>query len=138
MTNLTTYIPEVRHPMIGGKNVTVAPLKVRQIPAFTRAITPVMGLLTGGNLLAAVASAGDDLIQAVSIATDEPATWIGDLEADEFLQLAAKVLEVNADFFVHRVAPAMTNASQTLTRILGETGSLSSSAPDLAGPASST
>ncbi len=136
--NLETYVPEIRHPLIGGKHVTVAPLKVRQIPSFTRAIAPVMVHLSSGDMVTAVAVAGDELIRAVAIATDESVEWLGELEADDFIRLASEVLEVNADFFVHRLTPAISRASGSLTRILGATPSPSSCQADSPGATAST
>lgn len=125
--SLETYVPEIRHPLIGGKNVTVAPLKVRQIPAFTRAISPIMGPLLAGDMLAAVSVGGEDLVRAIAIATGEPEDWLGDLLPDEFIQLAAAVVEVNADFFVHRVMPELTRTTSHLTTaLIGQTPSPSS------------
>lgn len=105
--NLDTYFPEVRHPVIGGKHIAIAPLKVRQIPPFMRAIGPAAGLLFSGDLAGALGAHGEELIHAVAVATDQPADWLGDLDADEFLRLVGDVVEVNADFFAHRVTPAL-------------------------------
>ena len=45
---------------------------------------------------------GDDLLTAVSIAVGKPRAWVDDLAADEAIVLAAKVIEVNADFLPGR------------------------------------
>lgn len=135
---LDTYINEPTLCLIGGKKISVSPLKVRQIPSFTRAVAPVMGLLTGGDMIAALGIAGDDLVKAVSIATNEPVDWLGDLDADDFVKLASTVLEVNADFFVHRLTPEITRASESLSKILGATLSPSSSVADSAGETAKT
>jgi hypothetical protein len=49
------------------------------------------------------------------------------------VELSAKVIEVNADFFVQKVLPAMQAAAGTLARIAsgGTSGSPGSAAPDL-------
>jgi hypothetical protein len=118
---LDTYINEPTLCQVGGKQIAVSPLKVRQIPAFTRAISPVMGPLMAGDILTAIAIAGDDLVRALSIATGEPVDWLGDLEADAFVKLASTVLEINADFFVRRLTPEITRVSESLSKILGAT-----------------
>lgn len=140
MTDLNTYVPEIRHPLIGGKTVTVAPLKVRQIPPFLRAAGPAAGLLFAGDLAGALGLHGEALIEAIAIATHEPADWLGDLDADEFLRLVGEVVEVNADFFAHRVSPALTATVDRLTSALtaGETPSPSSSPAGSAGTTAST
>lgn len=140
MTDLNTYIPEIRHPLIGGKNVTVAPLKVRQIPPFVRAIGPAFGPVASGDIAAAVGLHGEALIEALAIATGEPADWLGDLDADEFMRLVSEVVEVNADFFVHRIAPMLSASVAKVTRTPtpGATPSPSSSPADLAGKTATT
>ncbi len=138
--NLETYIPEIRHPLIGGKNVTVAPLKVRQIPPFVRAIGPAATQLFSGDLAGALGAYGDDLVRAVSVATDQPEAWLGDLDADEFLRLVGEVVEVNADFFGRRVAPVLEATVSKLSRSLtpGATPLPSSLPADLAGKTAKT
>lgn len=138
--SLDTYIPEIRHPLIGGKSVTVAPLKVRQIPPFLRAAGPAAQALFGGDLPGALARHGEALIQAMAVATGEPETWLGDLDADDFLRLVGEVVEVNADFFAQRVTPALEATVAKLTQALtpGATPSPSSSPADSAGATAST
>ena len=48
---------------------------------------------------------GDDLLSAIAIAVSKPRPWVEDLAADEAIVLAAKVIEVNADFFTRMVLP---------------------------------
>jgi len=105
MGSLETYVPTPRMITAGTTSIAVLPLKVRQIPAFTRALWPAMPLLFEGKLALAVSRHGDDLITAMSVATDTPANVVGDLLADEFLAVVAAVMEVNGDFFAQRVAP---------------------------------
>lgn len=118
---LETYFPEVRHPHIGGKNVTVAPLKMRQIQAFSRHVGPVASALMAGDLQAALVFHGEALIEAVAVATGESTDWLGDLDADEFVRLAGDVVEVNAGFFVHRVTPALNQTMERLMKALTPT-----------------
>lgn len=133
--SLETYVPEIRHPLIGGKSVTVAPLRVRQIPPFLRAAGPAAQALFGGDLAGALAVHGEALIESMAVATHEPAAWLGDLEADEFLRLVGEVVEVNADFFARRVTPALDATVTKLTSALtlGATPSPSSSPAASAG-----
>lgn len=138
--SLETYVTEPRRIEIGGKTVTIAPLKVRQIPAFARHVGPAATELFAGNLAGALALHGEGLIAAVAVATGEEAGWIGDLDADEFLRLVGEVVEVNADFFAHRVSPALSQTVARLTQALtpGATPSPSSSPADSPGATAST
>ena len=104
MSELETLIPAGAEVVIAGETLTIRPLKVGQLPAFLRAITPVMQQLTGGEIdwLALFGARGNDLLSAVAIAVGKPRAWIDELTADEALVLAAKVIEVNADFLPGR------------------------------------
>lgn len=127
--NLEAYLPTPVVLCIAGKEIPVAPIKVRNIPAFARAAAPVMAAMASGDLLAAVAEAGDELIAAVAIATGEPADWLGDLDADDFVRLAGAVIEVNADFFARKLAPAIAAASEKVANATAGASFSPSSSP---------
>lgn len=119
--SLDVYVPEPRVIEAGGKTLQILPLKVRQIPAFARHITPVVGPLLSGEFLEAMAVGGEDLVQAVRVATGEPEAWLADLYPQDFLVIVAAVVEVNADFFAQRVLPALDLAVENTRKILGAT-----------------
>lgn len=109
MSDLETLIPQAVQLVIGGEPLAIQPLKVGQMPAFLRAITPVMQQLgcDGIDWLALFGEHGDALLTAVSIAVGKPRAWVDELAADEAILLAAKVIEVNADFFTRAVMPKL-------------------------------
>lgn len=79
------------------------------MPGFLRAISPVMQQLTTTDIdwLALFGERGDDLLSAIAIAVGKPRAWVDELAADEAILLAAKVIEVNADFFTRTVIPKL-------------------------------
>jgi hypothetical protein len=79
------------------------------MPAFLRAITPVMQQIGGDGIdwLALFGERGNDLLSAIAIAIGKPRAWVDELAADEAILLAAKVIEVNADFFTRTVIPRL-------------------------------
>lgn len=109
MSDLDKLVPQACEITLAGETVSVKPLKVGQMPAFLRAITPVMQQINGDGIdwLALFGQQGDDLLTAVSIAVGKPRAWVDDLAADEAIVLAAKVIEVNADFFTRTVMPRL-------------------------------
>jgi len=109
MSDLETLIPQAVELVIDGEPLSIKPLKVGQMPAFLRAITPVMQQIGGDGIdwLALFGERGDDLLTAVSIAVGKPRAWVDELAADEAILLAAKVIEVNADFFTRTVMPRL-------------------------------
>ena len=109
MSDLETLIPQAVELVIDGEPLAIKPLKVGQMPAFLRAITPVMQQIGGDGIdwLTLFGERGDDLLTAVSIAVGKPRAWVDELAADEAILLAAKVIEVNADFFTRTVMPRL-------------------------------
>ena len=109
MTDLEKLIPQDTLVQVAGETIAISPLKVGQLPAFLRVITPVMAQLSQPqiNWLALFGERGDDLLNAIGIAVKKPREWVDDLAADDALLLAAKVMEVNADFFTRTVIPKL-------------------------------
>ena len=109
MSDLDTLIPQAVELVIDGEPLAIKPLKVGQMPGFLRAISPVMQQLTASNIdwLALFGERGDDLLSAIAIAVGKPRVWVDELAADEAILLAAKVIEVNADFFTRTVIPKL-------------------------------
>lgn len=109
MSDLDKLVPQAVELSLAGDVIAIKPLKIGQMPAFLRAITPVMQQLgsNGIDWLALFGEHGDDLLTAVSIAIGKPRAWVDALDADEAILVAAKVIEVNADFFTRTVMPRL-------------------------------
>ncbi|MDR0280212.1 MAG: hypothetical protein LBJ37_20245 [Paucimonas sp.] len=109
MSDLDKLVPQAVEISLAGDVVAIKPLKIGQMPAFLRAITPAMQQLGGNGIdwLALFGEHGDDLLTAVSIAIGKPRAWVDALDADEAILVAAKVIEVNADFFIRTVMPRL-------------------------------
>jgi hypothetical protein len=108
-SDLEALIPQAVELVIDGEPLAIKPLKVGQLPAFLRAISPVMQQITSTEIdwLALFGERGDDLLSAIAIAIGKPRAWVDELAADEAILLAAKVIEVNADFFSRAVIPKL-------------------------------
>ena len=109
MSDLDKLFPQAVEISLAGEVVAIKPLKIGQMPAFLRAITPVMQQLGGDGIdwLALFGEHGDNLLTAVSIAIGKPRAWVDALDADDAILVAAKVIEVNADFFTRTVMPRL-------------------------------
>ena len=130
MSDLDKLVPQAVEISLAGEIVAIKPLKIGQMPAFLRAITPVMQQLGGNGIdwLALFGEHGDDLLTAVSIAIGKPRAWVDALDADEAILVAAKVIEVNADFFTQTVMPRLNEQmgglfAQASTATVGSTPS---------------
>jgi hypothetical protein len=109
MSELDLLIPPAAEIVVGGETLAIQPLKVGQLPAFLRTISPVMRKLTSPEIdwLLLFGERGNDLLTAIAIAIGKPRAWVDELAADEAILLAAKVIEVNADFFTRTVIPRL-------------------------------
>lgn len=129
MSDLDNLVPQAVELVIDGEPLAIRPLKVGQLPAFLRAITPVMQYLGGDGIdwLALFGERGDDLLTAVSIAIGKPRGWVDALDADEAILVAAKVIEVNADFFTRTVIPRLDGLITQTSAVAATAGSTPSS-----------
>ena len=129
MTELEQLTATPQALQIAGETLLISPLKVGQLPAFLRAISPLIEYLRAPVIdwLALLAQRGDDLLAALAIAVKKPPDWIHALNADEALLLAAKVMEVNADFFTRAVLPQLEGLMQHLPAASSKVTGLTSS-----------
>ena len=116
---------------IAGERIDLSPLKVGELPAFARAVQPIaVGLSASPDWLALLAEHGEAVIAAIAIATRRPVVWVAGLDLDEAVRLAEAVFGVNADFFIQRLLPSVTQAAARIGQALESptTGAMPSSA----------
>lgn len=120
---------------IGGRSISITPIKVKDLPAFIAAVEPIAKELAAGDIAGALLRQADAVITATAIGAGVERAWLEAQTPDVLIELAAQVLEVNADFFVHRALPRLTAAAERLAKI-GSGGTASS--PGSSEPASAT
>ncbi len=116
MSDLQALIPQAVELVVKGEPLAILPLKVGQMPAFLRAVSPMLQQLSTSDIdwLALLGEHGEALLSAIAIAVGKPRAWVDDLAADEAIVLAAKVIEVNADFFTLQVIPKLGGLFESL------------------------
>jgi hypothetical protein len=129
VSDLDVIKPAAVAAEFNGKQVHIAPLKVGQLPAFARAIKPLGGAIediaTGrkalgiASLLELIADHADAVIDATAIGSGLTRAEIEDGSPDQLVELAAKVLKVNADFFKGRLTPEVVAAA---VKVMGQPG----------------
>lgn len=136
----TLLDPEPGWVTVAGEEIAVVPIKVRQLPAFSRAAKPLLARLGNGEHLdlALLVSEIERVIELVVIATERERAWVDDLDLDQLILLAEKVVEVNAAFFGQRTLPALNRAIRDLNACLGALSSPASSRTDTDSPTSET
>jgi len=104
---------------IAGERIDLTPLKVGEVPAFARAVQPIAASLSASpDWLALLAEHGEAVIAAIAIATRRPVEWVAGLDLDEAVRLTEAVFGVNADFFIRRLLPSVTQAAARIGQTL--------------------
>ncbi|SFM13025.1 hypothetical protein [Nitrosomonas communis] len=113
--NFSALPPVATSIVINDETIDITPIKIGELPAFSRAVQPIVAHLSASpDWLALVAEHGEPLINALTIATRRSREWIAGLELDDAIKLASTVFEVNADFFIQRLLPSVTEAAARL------------------------
>lgn len=102
---------------IAGVTLAITPVCIGEIPDFLTAVRPFAQQLADPDpdWLVLMADHTQDLISAVALASRQPREWVTALAVDDAIRLAAALFEVNADFFVQRVVPAIQHAAARIT-----------------------
>lgn len=123
-------LPPVPHTvLLAGESLDISPLRVGELPVFARTVLPITSKLSAEpDWLRLMSEDGEAVILALAVACRKPPQWVAGLALDEAMRLAQAVFESNADFFIHRVLPQITHASQKFAATTGQmpsTGSFS-------------
>ena len=119
MDEINILVPETLELDIAGEHIEVTPLRLGEFPTMLKAVRPFAAQLEAApDWLSLLAEHGEALLDSLSIACRRPREWVDGLALDEALKLAAAVFEVNADFFVQRVAPNVTELAERIGRRL--------------------
>jgi len=127
--DLNTLFPQPVAVEAGGDKIEITPILTRELAPMIDACRPIMAELATGDALTALTNHPAALIRAVSIGARVSEDRLGALPLDEMLAVAVAVIEVNADFFARRLAPAMNAAMERVTEALAGSSSTPASAP---------
>lgn len=145
--SLTALVNNAESLTLAGVTLSLTPLVMRDLPAFQRAIRPLVAGLKDMNLndgvnFAQVQSALlanlEDTMTAVAIMSKTDREWLEGLAVDDFITLTARALRINADFFMTRILPTLNRELEDLVATLTARGTGSSLPPDWSAPATAT
>lgn len=94
-----------------GQEIKITPIQMQNLQRFSAAIMPIANDLLAafegsGDLFLTCSLHGDRMVEAV-VAAGVPRDLAQRARPDEFMRVAASVIEVNADFFVNRLLPQL-------------------------------
>ena len=108
--------PRTIRVCVAGQDLDIAPAPVSALAAMLRDGGDVFAALGTLPLLALFAQHSDGLIAIAAHGSGRRPDWIGTLQGDEFFDLLGAVIEVNSDFFAHRLLPAMNKLMEAAAR----------------------
>lgn len=127
--------------LVAGERLDISPLRVGELPVFARTVLPIAAKLSAEpDWLRLMSENGEAAILALGVACRRTPQWVAGLALDEAIGLAQAVFEANADFFIHRVLPQITHASQKMgaTLVPGAATTLSGQTPSTGSLAADT
>ena len=123
-------------PTVDEILAAIRPVKVRHLPAFLAACEPMAARLMAGDVAGAFVQHADSLITAVALGADVDRAWLDEQDAETLMDLAFKVVEINADFFARTLLPKIAEAASRIEAVMPAGGTNGS--PSLSGTASGT
>lgn len=143
--DLDVLDPAPRRVRFRGEQLELRPVKIGDLPAFSRLVRPVIAEFSGNRhpqwdesddlmIVELTELHGEAIIEAAAIATGRPVDWIAEVEnAAELVDLVREIVEVNRDFFIRAM---LAERAQAPARGLaagedGQTPSSTSSQPGI-------
>lgn len=137
MDDFKTFPPAPVVVTLSGVALELTPIRLGELPRLLAVVRPLAEEITiDPDWMALLGRHGDAVLDLLAITTRRERAWINDLSLEDAVLLAAAVFEVNADFFVRRLAPSIAQVGERLAPILsaGTTPSPGSSPPATATP----
>jgi len=96
---------------------TIQPIKVRDLPAFIAGIRPIAAAFASRDVYLAFAENIEAVIIMTALGAGVTHDWLDAQTPDVLIDLATRVIEVNADFFTQSILPAMDRAGGRLNSL---------------------
>jgi len=102
-----------------GSALEIGPVRLGQVPRLVAVVRPLVDEIGAEpDWLALLLKHGDAVLDLLAICTRRKREWVDELALDDAVKLCALVFEVNVDFFVAQVAPALQGAVQRFEPML--------------------
>lgn len=127
--------PQGKVVKLSGKDYTILPYGFGKFPKVMASLSKLADLAqfdTAAKTDDAIIkmlflSGGEEVMELCALALDQPRKFLDAIPADEGIQLALAILEVNRDFFIARLQPQLSIITSKLSELAGAGSSLASS-----------
>lgn len=115
MDGFKSFPPEPRVLAAAGSLLELTPIRLGELPRLLATVRPIASKLAEDpDWIALLSEHGQTVLDLLVITTRRDRAWVEALSLEEAVQVAAAAFEVNADFFVARVVPAIHAATSQL------------------------
>ncbi len=113
---MENFVQEPITVTVRDRDISVKPIKVKHLAKAARLVSPIAADLSTGGLSSLV-NYPDQIIELIALVCDLPPDWIGELDAEEMLRILTPLIQVNMDFFVHKMMPALKELTASLSPV---------------------
>ncbi|UYZ94030.1 hypothetical protein [Moraxella bovis] len=111
---------------ISDKEITIRPIKVKDLPAVCVAVEPFIdrfndiskgGQVTNSDLFRLCAMHSPDVVNLCAILTDADREWLKEQEPKALFELTCEVIKLSQDFFLNQILSPLNKIGKTLTTL---------------------
>ena len=104
--------------------ITVEAVRMRNLQGLASAVQPIVGDVLNavegrGDWLALVVDHTGRMCEALRCCSNASAAQIAELPPDQFIELLSIAVELNTDFFIRRLMPAIRTRMESMRMTLG-------------------
>ncbi|HNC59282.1 MAG TPA: hypothetical protein PLP33_27895 [Leptospiraceae bacterium] len=112
LNELAELQPKTTFVIVGGESFEIKPFKFKHMFAV---LNHLSNIVTDVNpyedqmvqLFRLLGKHPEDVLGIMSLAVGKPTSFFDDIDTDQGIELAAKIWEINQDFFVRKVQPKL-------------------------------
>ncbi len=115
---MADFFPTPTVITIRDRKIEIKPIPVKNLSKVAKLVSPIISEIGSGSVsLSTIIENADNIIELSSLVCNIDKEWVGELDASELLQIIMPVVEVNIDFFVHKMAPELEKVAQRISQI---------------------
>jgi hypothetical protein len=118
--DLNNTLGEPRIVVIRQRNVKISCITMKNLTAFAAACSPFIDAFkkpVRPDPYKLLCEYPNELMRAVTFVSDVDIAYLEELHPDEMLQIVEPVIEMNSDFFIRRLLPALVTLMESIGRI---------------------
>lgn len=107
--------------VVNGEEITVHKIKMKDVPRVMGAVRPILPYFHASDkpkmdlLMEALTENYEHVVQLIALLVGKDPEWVMELDLDDAVDVFARSLEVNLDFFIQRILPSLLSSVNRLS-----------------------